>query len=87
MTAPDTKVFVAQPAAWSVRTRGTISSAATPVAISGVADFEEYRGKLRGKIILFSSPRTVPLPEAPLAVRYPDQDIVAGASNEAVRAT
>lgn len=85
MTAPDSMVFVAQAAPWSVGTRGTIRSPAIPVEISGAADFDKYRGKLRGKIILFGSPRNVPFPEEPLAVRYTDEEIVSGAPNEAVR--
>src|ERR1700730_97776 len=52
MSAPDTAVFIAQAAPWSPATKGTISGAAVWVDIKDEKDFEKYKGKLAGKIVL-----------------------------------
>jgi len=76
MTSPDIAVFTAQAVPWSPSTRGPISADAVYVDIQNVADFEKYRGKLAGKIVLLGTLRAVPPVDKPLFRRYSDQDLV-----------
>jgi len=59
MSAPDTAVLIAQAAPWSPATKGTISGAAVWVDLKDEKDFEKYKGKLAGKIVLFGEMRPV----------------------------
>src|SRR5579872_3843014 len=52
MTAPDTAVFIAQATPWSPATNGPVSGDAVNVNIQDDKDFDKYRGKLEGKIVL-----------------------------------
>ncbi len=61
MTSPDIAVFIAQAAPWSPATNGPLSAAAVYVNIQEDKDFDQYKGKLAGKIastvaICFRSP-------------------------------
>src|SRR5580704_5699090 len=69
MSAPDTAVFIAQAAPWSPATKGTISGAAVWVDLKDEKDFEKYKGKLAGKIVLFGEMRPVKPVEKPLFER------------------
>jgi carboxypeptidase Q len=70
MSAPDTAVFIAQAAPWSPATKGTVSAAAVWVDLKDEKDFEKYKGKLAGKIVLFGDMRPVPPVDKPLFERY-----------------
>jgi len=72
MSAPDTAVFIAQAAPWSPATKGTISAAAEWVDIKDERDFEKYKGKLAGKIVLFGDMRSAPPVDKPLFERDDD---------------
>jgi carboxypeptidase Q len=72
MSAPDTAVFIAQAAPWSPATKGTISGAAVWVDLKDEKDFEKYKGKLAGKIVLFGDMRPVPPVDKPLFERDDD---------------
>src|SRR5271169_5608126 len=72
MSAPDTAVFIAQAAPWSPATKGTVSAAAVWVDLKDEKDFEKYKGKLAGKIVLFGDMRPVPPVDKPLFERYDD---------------
>src|SRR5271154_3530616 len=72
MSAPDTAVFIAQAAPWSPATKGTVSAAAVWVDLKDERDFEKYKGKLAGKIVLFGDMRPVPPVDKPLFERYDD---------------
>jgi hypothetical protein len=56
MTAPSYDRLVAYPHAWSPSTAGTITGEPVLVDVSGEDDFEKYRGKLRGAIVLRGKP-------------------------------
>src|SRR5271155_4120621 len=51
MTAPDTAVFIAQVGPWSRGIRGIVNPPAILVIIKDESDFEQYKGKLAGKIV------------------------------------
>jgi carboxypeptidase Q len=66
MTAPRVKTLVAIPVAWTPATIGTISAGIAVAPMRESDDFEKYRGKLRGRIVLVTHPGTGSEPmEAP----------------------
>jgi Peptidase family M28 len=75
MTSPDHAVFIAQAAPWSPATKGAVSSGAVWVDIKDPKDFEKYRGKLAGKIVLMGDMREVKPVEKPLFRRDDDQEL------------
>jgi len=54
MTAPVTVPIVAVPSAWTPGTDGTVRGEAVHAKLESEKDFEEYRGKLAGKVVLLS---------------------------------
>lgn len=62
--------LIAYPKAWTPGTNGPVTGDATIVSIRSDADFATYRGKLRGKFVLASSPRDLQARFDPLASRY-----------------
>jgi len=75
MTTPDTAVFIAQAAPWSPATKGAVSAPAMWVEIKDEKDFDKYKGKLAGKIILFGDMREVKPVEKPLFTRDDEADL------------
>jgi carboxypeptidase Q len=75
MSAPIPAVFIAQATPWSPATPGPITADATWVNIQDEADFDKYRGKLEGKIVLLGEMRPVPPVDAALFERYSDQQL------------
>jgi carboxypeptidase Q len=69
MSAPDTAVFIAQAAPWSPATKGAVSGRAVWVDLKDEKDFEKYKGKLAGKIVLFGEMRPVKPVDKPLFER------------------
>ena len=60
MTAPDTAPFIAQATPWSPATNGPVTGEAVYVIINDESDFDKYKGKLAGKIVLLGDMRDVP---------------------------
>jgi carboxypeptidase Q len=75
MASPDTAVFIAQATPWSPSTNGPVTGDAVYVNIQSDDDFDKYRGKLAGKIVLLGEMRPVPPVDAPLFERYTDQQL------------
>ena len=75
MTSPDTAVFIAQAAPWSPATKGAISGQAIWVDIKDEKDFEQYKGKLAGKIVFFGEMREVKPVDKPLFTRDDEADL------------
>jgi peptidase M28-like protein len=75
MTSPDKAVFIAQAAPWSPSTKGPVSGAAVWADIKDEKDFDKYKGKLAGKIILFGDMREVKPVDKPLFTRYDDAEL------------
>ncbi|HKW03484.1 MAG TPA: M20/M25/M40 family metallo-hydrolase [Vicinamibacterales bacterium] len=76
MTAPDFMPLIAYPKAWSPGTNGAVRADAVILDVKTLADLEKYRGKLRGRIVLWSPVRAVDA-----VVRAPQRQ-----SDEALRA-
>jgi Peptidase family M28 len=75
MTSPDKAVFIAQAAPWSPATKGPVSGAAVWVDIKDESDFEKFKGKLAGKIVLLGEMREVKPVDKPLFTRYDDAEL------------
>ena len=75
MTSPDTAVFNAQALPWSPATNGPVSGPAIWVNIQDEKDFDQYKGKLAGKIVLLGAMREVPVPDKPFFSRYTDKEL------------
>lgn len=57
LIAPRTLTLHAVPKAWTPGTNGTVEGDAIAVTIKSKADFDKYKGKLKGKIVLLSEAR------------------------------
>ncbi|HVW77538.1 MAG TPA: M20/M25/M40 family metallo-hydrolase [Alloacidobacterium sp.] len=75
MTSPDTAVFIAQATPWSPSTNGPVSGEAVYVNIQNEKDFDQYKGKLAGKIVLLGEMRDVPPVDKALFERYTDKEL------------
>jgi carboxypeptidase Q len=53
MVAPDTAVLIVQATPWSPSTPGPVTGDVVFVSIQNEKDFDQYKGKLAGKVVLF----------------------------------
>ncbi len=78
MTEPRVIDLRAIPIAWTPGTNGTISAGVVVAPMTRVADFERFRGQLRGKIVMVTQPNTGSEPaEAPFR-RLTDEQLRSG---------
>ena len=75
MSAPDTAPFITQATPWSPATNGPISGEAVNVVIDDEKDFDKYKGKLSGKIVLLGEMREVAPVDKPLFARYTEKEL------------
>src|SRR5271165_3883674 len=75
MTSPDTAVFIAQATPWSPSTSGPVSGDAVWVNIQDDKDFDQYKGKLAGKVVFLGEMREVPPVDKPLFERYTEKEL------------
>jgi hypothetical protein len=75
MVSPDTAVLIVQATPWSPSTNGPVTGEVTFVKIDSDKDFDQYRGKLAGKIVLFGAMREVPPVDKALFERYTEQEL------------
>ena len=75
MSSPDTAVLIAQAAPWSPSTNGAISGQAIWLDVKDERDFDRYKGKLSGKIVLLGDMREVKPVDKPLFARMDDKDL------------
>ena len=75
MVTPDTAVLILQATPWSPSTPGPVTGDVVYVSIQNDADFDQYKGKLAGKIVLLGAMRDVPPVDGPLFVRYTDAEL------------
>jgi len=77
MTSPGFSPLVAYPSAWSPGTNGPVRGEAVFLDVKIAADLDKYRGKLKGKIVLFAPARSVDPLFGPPAHRQTDEELVA----------
>ena len=75
MTAPSYTRIVAYPAAWTPGTHGVVRGSPVPVTISSPADFDRYRGKLVGTIVMLGQPSKEASRFEPTADRWSDAQL------------
>ncbi|MDR3725392.1 MAG: M20/M25/M40 family metallo-hydrolase [Terracidiphilus sp.] len=87
LVTPDTAVLILQATPWSPSTPGPVTGEVAFVNLQSEKDFDQYKGKLAGKVVLFGAMRDVPPIDKPLFSRYSDQELkddsVYPVSNEA----
>ncbi|MDE3201374.1 MAG: M20/M25/M40 family metallo-hydrolase [Acidobacteriota bacterium] len=75
MVTPDTAVLILQATPWSPSTAGPITGDVVSVTIKSEGDFDKYKGKLAGKIVLYGPMRDVPPVDKALFERYTEQQL------------
>ena len=60
MVTPDTAMLILQATPWSPATSGPVTGDVVFVSIQNDKDFDQYKGKLAGKIVLYGAMRDVP---------------------------
>lgn len=75
MDEPSYAVLMGFPLAWTPGTDGPVTAEPVLAPIEEKKDFEEYKGKLKGKIVLLDKPRTITLSTKPLGRRYTEKEL------------
>ncbi len=73
--APDAEPVWLQAAPWSPATNGPVTGEAVFISISDVKEMDQYKGKLKGRIVLFGAIRTTPDLDGPLFHRYTEEEL------------
>jgi len=75
MVAPRTVPLLALPKAWAPGTNGPVRGEVTRVDFKSEKDFDRYRGKLAGKVLLMEDPEKFEEPENPAFRRLAASDL------------
>ena len=75
MVSPDMAVFIAQAVPWSPATNGPVSTQLVAVDAKSEKDFEQYRGKLAGKVVLLGKARSTTKEDVPQSTRYDEKGL------------
>ncbi|HEY0461256.1 MAG TPA: M20/M25/M40 family metallo-hydrolase [Pyrinomonadaceae bacterium] len=75
VVAPQTFPVIAYPKAWTTSTKGAVTADVVLFDAKTEADFDKYKGKLNGKIVLVSPAREVKAIFDPLGTRRSDADL------------
>jgi hypothetical protein len=75
MTSPRAIELRAIPVAWTPSTNGTISAGVIVAPITKVEDFDKWRGKLAGKIVMLTLPNSGSEPTEPAFRRWTDAEL------------
>jgi len=72
---PQTIAIIAYPKAWSPSTKGAVTGEVVFFDAKTDADFEKYKGKLAGKVVLNSALREIKMEDKPLGARLTDDQL------------
>jgi len=75
MTEPQVSPLIGYPKSWTPGTHGVVNADVIYAPISSEADFEKFRGKLKGKAVLLQTARQVRLLDGRIVLRMDDDDI------------
>ncbi|WP_239462010.1 M20/M25/M40 family metallo-hydrolase [Occallatibacter savannae] len=75
MVSPDTAVLILQATPWSPATSGPVTGDVVWVDIHEEKDFDKYKGKLAGKVVLYGAMREVPPVDKALFERNTEKDL------------
>jgi carboxypeptidase Q len=76
VVSPQLIPVIAYPKAWSPSTKGAVTGEVVFFDAKTDADFEKYKGKLKGKIVLVSQLRPLAAIDKPLLNRQSDEDLL-----------
>jgi len=76
VVSPQLIPVIAYPKAWSPSTKGAVTGEVVFFDAKSDADFEKYKGKLKGKIVLVSQLRPLAAIDKPLLNRQSDEDLL-----------
>lgn len=82
VVAPTSFPIIAYPEAWTPGTDGTITGEAVMVDIKTEADFDKYKGKLKGKFIMAGQAREIKAWDKPMSQRLSDEELLKLANDE-----
>jgi len=85
LVEPQVEPLIGFPASWTPGTNGPVIAEVVRATIERDADFEKYRGALRGKIVLTQPAREVRMLEGPFVLRMTDKDFAEAATVPAAR--
>jgi len=80
LVEPQVQPLIGYPGSWTPGTKGSVTAEVVRAQIDSEADFDKYRGKLAGKIVLTQPAREVPMLEGPIVVRMTDKDFAEAAT-------
>ena len=75
MIEPQVMPIIGMPKSWTSSTNGTVQADVVLAAIATAADFDKYKGKLQGKIVLTQPSRAVRMLDGRVVLRMTDDDI------------
>ena len=75
MIEPEYQPLIGFPMAWTPGTNGDVRGDAIYAPLNSEADFDKYRGKLKGKIVLTMPPKQLAMILEPLAHRLTDAEL------------
>jgi hypothetical protein len=75
LVRPRATPLLALPKAWTPGTGGPVRGLAKRVTLAEEDDFDEYRGKLRGRVLLLDDEHDPPQPERPEFRRYSSEEL------------
>src|SRR6185436_2434900 len=84
--APQTMPIIGYPKAWSAGTKGAITAEVVRPQITNAEEAANWKGKLRGKIVLTQPAREVRMLDGRIVLRMNDKDIEEALSMPAPRA-
>ena len=79
MKTPEFQPIIGFAAPWSGSTSGDVTGDAVEAVITNAEEMEQWKGKLKGKIVLTAAAHPDELPVTPLAVRLTDEELAAAA--------
>jgi carboxypeptidase Q len=75
MIEPQYQPLIGVPLAWTAGTNGTVTGEPILAPIQTEADFEKYKGKLKGKVVMIMKPKQLAMETDAPGRRYSDQDL------------
>jgi len=85
MIEPQVQPLIGFPGSWTPGTNGTITGEVVRVQIDTEADFEKYRGKLSGRIVLTQPAREVRMLEGTIVSRMGEKEMAEAATTPVPR--
>jgi carboxypeptidase Q len=80
LVEPQVEPLIGFPGSWTPSTNGAVVAEVMQTEIASDADFEKYRGKLTGRIVLTQPLRPVRMLEGPFVLRMTDKDFAEAAT-------